>query len=882
MRLEFEHNSSAAVPFVENDVVSQDVSSEVERMFREGVRAAQEGKRAEARNLLLRVTESNADNENAWLWLASISEYPEELMVFLSNVLRINPENERALEWNKATKSLLAKTLVQRGMDAASENRKDFARQCFEQALEHEAENEMAWLWMASVSDSEVEKTVCFERVLSINPENETAQMSLKLIQDQITREMFHEALSAAFDGRQDAAKTMLETVLSRDAEMEDAWVLKSHLATSFEERAECFLKLRVLNPENEMAKANLASWRMLADKLTDQPKAEEAAETVAEESNDAVSSMPQTEAFSNDEPAAELNDGEKAEAAEFSETSEEVLETETSEPVNASEFAENSFAEFSEQETTYFQQSEAVVAEAPVDEEFATPDGPTQDLNYTENYAQPEPMNFDSPETAQNEFSAVAQNDDAEEGEEVRFELPETPETVQEFDAPALDLATSTEAEEAQMNWAFSAPDSKQAEDYFQDFDDSDDIHKTQQANYDADDFAPESSHETAMTEASFEMSAETESEASVEMSAEAEAGAPVEEEWRNTAPEVFVNYAPAAVSEEYSEAPTVAFSTMENPVVEEASNNVFSSEVYEVPEADAAEASVEEYYSQQFAAEEPVEAALEQPSMNVAEENQPMPAAEEKSASKNETILCPFCDSVNEKQAFSCNSCHTVLTLSDLEMLLNQQVADADKLRFSVESMERENEAYGLGVEQMTNLGVGHINLKNYRQGFLYLQEAVRMNPSNVLLDAQVNALAIRLSEMEEQQTAHDAMSKNRKILVVDDSPTVRKLISGKLEKCGHEVVCAVDGADALEKIKELKPDLVLLDITMPRMDGYQVCKHIRGDEETKDVPVVMISGKDGFFDKVRGRMAGTSGYITKPFGPETLMKTVETYLN
>ncbi len=118
-------------------------------------------------------------------------------------------------------------------------------------------------------------------------------------------------------------------------------------------------------------------------------------------------------------------------------------------------------------------------------------------------------------------------------------------------------------------------------------------------------------------------------------------------------------------------------------------------------------------------------------------------------------------------------------------------------------------------------------------------------------------------------------------QRILVVDDSATVRKLVSGKLEKCGHEVVCAIDGVDALEKINALVPDLILLDITMPRMDGYQVCKLIRNNEATKDVPIVMISGKDGFFDKVRGRMAGTTGYITKPFGPETLMKTVEAYI-
>jgi twitching motility two-component system response regulator PilG len=275
--------------------------------------------------------------------------------------------------------------------------------------------------------------------------------------------------------------------------------------------------------------------------------------------------------------------------------------------------------------------------------------------------------------------------------------------------------------------------------------------------------------------------------------------------------------------------------------------------------------------------------EAAAETVSMQATQEpSEEMVEDTSAAASRAETVLCPFCDAENEKQAFLCSSCQTVLTLSDLEMLISQQSADQDKLRPSVESLERENESYGLNVEQMMSLGIGHVNLKNYRQGFFYLQEAVRMNPSNVLFDAQVNALAIRLAEMEEQQSAHDLMSKNRKILVVDDSPTVRKLISGKLEKCGHEVVCAIDGVDALEKIKELKPDLVLLDITMPRLDGYQVCKMIRSNDSTKDVPVVMISGKDGFFDKVRGRMAGTSGYITKPFGPETLMKTVETYLN
>jgi twitching motility two-component system response regulator PilG len=182
---------------------------------------------------------------------------------------------------------------------------------------------------------------------------------------------------------------------------------------------------------------------------------------------------------------------------------------------------------------------------------------------------------------------------------------------------------------------------------------------------------------------------------------------------------------------------------------------------------------------------------------------------------------------------------------------------------------------------ADELKNLAIGQINLKNLRQGVVYLQKAAQMNPNDVMLASQVNYLKIRLSEIEQQENNNSQMPTGRKILIVDDSATVRKLISSKLEKSGHEVVSAVDGIDALEKIKEFLPDLILLDIMMPQLDGYQVCKLIRSNELTKDVPIVMISGKDGFFDKVRGRMAGTTGYITKPFGPETLMKAVETYI-
>jgi CheY-like chemotaxis protein len=898
MRLEFEPNASV-VPFVEKDVVSRDVSSDSERMLREGIKAAQEGNRAQARNLLIRVTETNADNENAWLWLASISEYPEELLVFLNNVLRINAHNERALEWHKATKSLLAKTLVQRGIDAVRDERQDFARQCFEQALEHEAENEMAWLWMASVAGSEEEKTACLEKVLSVNPDNEAARESLKSIQSQKMQKMFQDALSAAFDGRHMDAKEMLGAVLSQNPEMEDAWVLKSHIADSFEERAECFLKLSALNPENEMAKANLASWRMLADLRAAQPKAEEEAAEFA------VQEHEEGEEFSNDEAVAEFSD---YSSNGFSAQTEPEQAAAAVADFSAGSEAETAVLDFSQpREAARFDEAESAGQEAfaaefsPV-EEYAEPDSPTEDLSFN-SYFEPQ-------KTEQNQFvekQAEEENFDEEfEDDEILFESneptqqPAQEEKEEEYSEPASDLAAQLEAEEEEMNWAFanSQEATKEAEDYFRTLDESDeDIHKTQQANYDAEDFAQE---EEAAEDSVSELQAET--AGNFTETTNETADEPQNDEWKNTSPSMFVNYSPA-MPENYFEAQTVEFVAPETVVAALEENPTEFAAVIEEEPASVPQWSAENNYSYQFApkTEEFVETREAQmseqfPSQEVEESVIEQFAAQEELVEesfesqpeekyplpKAETVLCPFCNTANDKQAFSCNSCQTVLTLSDLEMLLGQQTANEDKLRQAVESLERENESYGLNAEQLTNLGVGQINLKNYRQGFLYLQESVRMNPSNVLLDAQVNALAIRLSEMEEQQSVHDSMPKNRKILVVDDSPTVRKLISGKLEKCGHEVICAIDGVDALEKINELKPDLVLLDITMPRMDGYQVCKLIRNNETTKDVPVVMISGKDGFFDKVRGRMAGTTGYITKPFGPETLMKTVETYLN
>jgi len=127
----------------------------------------------------------------------------------------------------------------------------------------------------------------------------------------------------------------------------------------------------------------------------------------------------------------------------------------------------------------------------------------------------------------------------------------------------------------------------------------------------------------------------------------------------------------------------------------------------------------------------------------------------------------------------------------------------------------------------------------------------------------------------------TNHQEKTSLGTILVIDDSLTVRKLVSLTLERRGYTVDMAKDGLEALSKINERLPDLIFLDITMPRMDGYQLCKIIRNNKQTSKIPVVMLSAKDGFFDKMKGKMVGASDYLTKPFDAGVLLKAITKHL-
>ncbi len=114
--------------------------------------------------------------------------------------------------------------------------------------------------------------------------------------------------------------------------------------------------------------------------------------------------------------------------------------------------------------------------------------------------------------------------------------------------------------------------------------------------------------------------------------------------------------------------------------------------------------------------------------------------------------------------------------------------------------------------------------------------------------------------------------------KVMVIDDSKTIRRTAETLLKKVGCEVVTASDGFEALSKIADNQPDIIFIDIMMPRLDGYQTTALIKNNKRFKKTPVVMLSSKDGLFDRARGRIVGSEQYLTKPFTKEELLSAIK----
>ena len=114
--------------------------------------------------------------------------------------------------------------------------------------------------------------------------------------------------------------------------------------------------------------------------------------------------------------------------------------------------------------------------------------------------------------------------------------------------------------------------------------------------------------------------------------------------------------------------------------------------------------------------------------------------------------------------------------------------------------------------------------------------------------------------------------------RVMIIDDSKTIRRTAETLLVKAGFEVITAGDGFEALAKIVDHQPDVIFMDIMMPRLDGYQTCALVKNNERFKSTPVIMLSSKDGLFDRARGRLVGSDKYLTKPFTREELLGAIE----
>lgn len=221
-----------------------------------------------------------------------------------------------------------------------------------------------------------------------------------------------------------------------------------------------------------------------------------------------------------------------------------------------------------------------------------------------------------------------------------------------------------------------------------------------------------------------------------------------------------------------------------------------------------------------------------------------------------------CPVCSAPSPRAERRCPRCGILAMLAEPEEFAQNKGVNEDAVHQAMQRLQARLAKQESFADRLL-MALCLLNLNRSAEAVPHLRKAAELQPGHT----GVERLLGKLSE-------------RRLVLAVDDSLTVRKIVSITLERLGYRVHTAADGMQALARLSEETPDLVLLDITMPRMDGYQVCKVIKQAPATKSIPVVMLSGKDGFFDKVKGRLAGATDYITKPFKEATLAEVVEKY--
>jgi len=292
-----------------------------------------------------------------------------------------------------------------------------------------------------------------------------------------------------------------------------------------------------------------------------------------------------------------------------------------------------------------------------------------------------------------------------------------------------------------------------------------------------------------------------------------------------------------------------------------------------------------------------------------------------------------CPLCRAEVEQDAPECGTCGALLLISDVHTALKKGSALQSKMNAAIERYQTLLSAGGDPFLSQSTLGMAYINLGESDKAASHLEEALKAKPEDARIQkllAQLSAAASAVAQAPtpapapvakpepspvptpaaEPEPAPQAKpapapepapapaaepapapapaaaaptaapdeDKPKTVLVVDDSPTVRMLVNITLKREGYNVDLASSGLEALGKLHDYVPDLILLDITLPNEDGFKLCEFIKGQESTRDVPVVILSGRSGHSDKIRGRIVGSSDYVTKPFEPDHLVRVVK----
>jgi len=253
-----------------------------------------------------------------------------------------------------------------------------------------------------------------------------------------------------------------------------------------------------------------------------------------------------------------------------------------------------------------------------------------------------------------------------------------------------------------------------------------------------------------------------------------------------------------------------------------------------------------------------------------------------------------CPFCWSPIDLKAVQCLFCSSHLLIHS-RFFKSQHNANPEIINKAIERYTKV-----IGREKNINahyyLSMAHLNMDHWEEALNLLNKTVNLDPDKKVFSEQLKVLlnymasresscdtpAVPRSQTEPETDLNiDTAPKKKRILVVEDSPTTRKVIAITLGQKGYEIIEASDGLEALSMLNEGKPDLILLDIILPKMDGYKILEIIKKNAEFKNIPVIMLTSRDGMLSKLKGKIAGSTAYLTKPFEPSHLVETIEKYI-